>query len=114
MKTLNCLFPVLAVCIVAFAGCKKEDPAKAAAQAYHGINVDWVKLDAVFATAGQETQDNITLVKRFFRYAQFPQALIELDKLSNNPNLTEPQKKLVTDLFEQTKKAIENTPAPEQ
>ena len=40
--------------------------------------------------------------------------LVELDKLSNIPNLTDPQKKLVNDLIEQTKKVIEEAPPPER
>ena len=110
MKTTNFVFSILAVCVVAFAGCKKADQSQGFSQQYYGINVDWPKLDTEFANAGQGVQDGVTLVKRFFRYAQFPQALMELDKLSNNPNLTEPQKKLVNTLIEQTRQVIIKAP----
>jgi len=113
MKTTNLFFLILAVCLLALAACKKADQ-QGSAQQFHGINVDWPKLDAEFAKAGPEMLESVSLVKRFFRYAQFPQALMELDKLSNDPNLTEPQKKLVNDLIEQTKKAIDKAPPPEQ
>ena len=114
MKMLKSLFLILAVSFVAFVGCKKSDPSQESAQAYHGIQVDWTKFDAEFANAGPDVQGSVTSVKRFFRYAQFPEALVELDKLSNIPNLTDPQKKLVNDLIEQTKKAIEKAPPPER
>jgi hypothetical protein len=114
MKTTNLLFPVLAVCLLAFAACKKSDPTQESAQAYHGIQVDWTKFDAEFANAGSDVQASVTSVKRFFRYAQFPQALVELDKLLNNSSLTESQMKLVNDLIEQTKKAIEKALPPEK
>ena len=112
MKTTNLVFPILAVGLLAFAACKKEDQAKESAQAYHGIEVDWPKLEAEFASAGPDVQGSVSSVKRFFRYGQFPQALMELDKLSNNTSLTEPQKKLVNDLIAQTKKAIDIAPPP--
>lgn len=109
IKTTKFLLPILAVCLLALAGCKKAEPEGTALQ-FHGINVDLPKLDAAFANATPDVQESLTLIPRFFRYAQFPQALMELDKLSSNPSLTEPQKKLVMDLIEQTKQVIAKTP----
>ena len=114
MKATHVFLLVLTSCLLGLAACNKTDPAKQSAQAYHGIQVDWTKFDAEFASAGPDVQGSINLLKRFFRYAQFPEALVELDKLSNNSGLTEPQKKLVNDLIEQTKKAIEKAPPPAQ
>ena len=114
MKTTHIFLSILAVCVVALAGCKKSDESAALTQAYHGINVDWQKFDAEFANAGQDVQDSVNGVKRFFRYAQFTEALMELDKLSNNPNLTEPQKKQVSGLIEQTRQVITKAPTPGQ
>ena len=91
-------------------GCKKEDH-QGSAQQFHGVNVDWPKLETEFAKAGQDVQDSLNLAKRFLRYAQFPQALMELDKLSNNPSLTDSQKKLVNDLIQQTKQEVTKAPA---
>lgn len=111
MKTTNLIHSLLAVCVLAFAGCKKSDQTDSAQQ-FHGINVDWPKLDTEFSKAGQEVQASLRAVKQFFRYGQFPQALVELDKLSNEASLTEPQKKLINDLIQQTKQAIIKTPPP--
>lgn len=101
---------MLAVGLLAFASCKKSDPALESAQAYHGVEVDWPKLETEFASAGQDVQGSMTSVKRFLRYGQFPEALMELDKLTSNSSLTEPQKKLITSLIDQIKKAIQKTP----
>jgi hypothetical protein len=112
MKTTGrILIPILAVCFLALAGCKKAEPEVSGVQ-FHGINVDLPKLDTAFANATPDVQASLTSIPRFFRYAQFPEALMELDKLANNPSLTESQKKLVADLIEQTKQVIAKTPAP--
>ena len=113
MKITNLFFHILAVCVLTLVGCKKSDQ-QDSAQQFHGINVDWPKIETEFAKASQEVHDSLKAVKQFFRYGQFPQALVELDKLSNDPNLAEPQKKLVNDLIQQTKQAIIKTPPPGQ
>jgi hypothetical protein len=113
MKPTNLFLLMLAVCSMALAGCKKAEPQESNQQ-FHGINVDWPKLDAEFAGADADALASVSLVRRCFRYAQFPQALAELDRLSRNPNLTESRKKLVDNLIEQTKKAIADAPPPEK
>jgi hypothetical protein len=40
------------------------------------------------------------------RYGQFSEAVAELGKLANSPGLTEPQKKVATDMLEQMKSVI--------
>ena len=110
MKTTYFLFLTFAICLITLAGCKKEDR-QGSSQQFHGVNVDLAKLETEFAKAGQDVQDSLALVKRFLRYAQFPQALIELDKLSNNPSLSESQKMLVNDLIQQTKQEVSKAPA---
>jgi hypothetical protein len=52
--------------------------------------------------------------KAYLRFGQFPQAMVQLDKLAHVPNLTEPQKKLVNDLLEQTKQVVAKAPPPGQ
>ena len=113
MKTIHYALLPLAVCLLIFAGCKKAEPVSSAQQ-FHGINVDLPKLDTDFAAAAPDVHESLTTVKRYFRYAQFPEALAELEKLSQNASLTEPQKKLVTDLISQTKQVIAAPPAPGQ
>jgi len=109
MRTPHWLFAVLAVCFVVFSGCKKAE--KPLAQTADSSSVDWRKVDSEFANASPELRDSVSLIKRFFRYAQFPRAMMELQKLAGAPNLTESQKKLVNDLTEQAKLEIAKAPA---
>jgi hypothetical protein len=112
MKTNHWTWTFLAVGLVALAGCKKENQAPGPPQKFYGVQVDWLKLDPTFANASPEVQNGVLIVKRNFRYGMFPQAVAELEKLAKNPALTEPQKKLVGDLIEQTKQVIAQAPAP--
>lgn len=109
MKTTKLLLFIFAGCLLSFAGCKKAEPEATTVQ-YNGINVDLPKLGTEFAEADPVLKESITSIQLSFRYGQFPQALVELDKLSSNASLTEPQKKLVTDLIEQTKQVINSAP----
>jgi hypothetical protein len=110
MKMPHWLFALLAVCLVAFAGCKKAGQAET--PEFYGVQVDLPKLGLVFAGASEQVQANVATFNRFFRYGQYPQALGELDRLASQPSLTEPQKKLVGDLIEQTKQVIAKVPPP--
>ena len=112
MKTNQWVFTTVAVCLVAIAGCKKAEPAEGPPQEYYGVKVDLPKLDATFANASPDVLDSVAQAKHGFRYELFPQALAALDKLSKHPALTEPQKKLVSDLIEQTKQVIAKAPPP--
>ena len=113
MKTTKSLLVILTACLLVPVACKKAEPEASGVQ-FHGINVDLPKIETEFAAAAPAVRESLTLVQRFFRYAQFPQALMELDKLSKDPSLTEPQKKLVMDLIEQTKQVVAKTPASGQ
>jgi len=110
MKTRHCLFAILAIGLLAPVGCKKEEQSAGAPAVYSGVKVDVPKLDAEFAGANKEVQDWVTMIKRFFRYGQFAQAISALDQLSKTPNLTESQKKLVNTLIEQTQQVISKVP----
>jgi len=106
---------LLAGCLLLGAGCKKREQYVGPPQEYYGIKVNWAKLNTEFTNASPDVQANVSLAVRAFRYALFTNALVELDKLANNPNLTDAQKKLVSDLSEQTKQVIAKAPpSPEQ
>jgi hypothetical protein len=113
MRLTGLFLLILAVGSLTFAGCKKTGRQESEQQ-FHGVKVDEPKLDAEFARADPDALASVSMVKRCLRYAQFPQALDELDRLSRNPNLTESQKKLVNDLSEQIKNAIAKAPPPER
>jgi len=104
MKTTYCVIALLAVGLVAISGCKKAEQVQTP-EAY-GVKVDLPKLDTVFVGADEQVQASVGSFRRCIRYRQFPQALAELGKLASQPALTEAQKKLVSDLTEQTKEVM--------
>ncbi len=110
MKASRWMLPLLAVVAFTLAGCKKEDQLQAVD--YDGVKLEWPRLDTEFASPNPQLQASLDMTKRFFRYRQFSQALVELDKLSRTPNLTEPQKKLLSDLIKQTKQVMAKAPPP--
>jgi hypothetical protein len=114
MNAPNSVSALLAVCLMAFAGCKKSDQSAAPNTEYYGVKVDWTKLDTEFFNSDQELQASASMAKRYIRYSQFPQALAELEKFSSNPKLTEAQKKTVNDLLEQTKQVFAKALPPGQ
>ncbi|MCX6913268.1 MAG: hypothetical protein WCK27_02325 [Verrucomicrobiota bacterium] len=114
MKAIIGIWAPLAICLLASAGCKKSGEAAPPKTDYHGVSVDWPKLDTEFANSDPEVQAITYLAKRHIRYERFPEALVELEKLSSNSKLTEAQQKVVSALTEQTKQAIAKAPPPGQ
>jgi hypothetical protein len=95
--------------LLVFGGCRKAElPPRM--QEYYGVQVIWPQMDSDFANAGPELQDDLSQVKRAFRYANFAQALPALEKLSKAPNLTPAQQKLVSTLIDQTKQVLAKMP----
>ncbi len=100
MKLVNWLMMVLLAGLVAVAGCgKKESPAPV----MQGVTVDLPKLQGAFATASPELQTAVSEVAMGLRYGEYPRAFAALDKLAKDPNLTEPQRKIVSEVTEQVK-----------
>ena len=79
-------FTLLTVCLLGGTGCKKREQYVGPPQEYYGIKVNWAKLNTEFTNASPDVQANVSLAVRAFRYALFTNALVELDKLANNPN----------------------------
>ena len=102
---------LLALGLLACASCRRSNQSVAPNTEYSGVKVEWPKLDTEFANSDQQLQAEAYMAKRHIRYSQFPQALVELDKLSRNPGLSESQKKIVNELIEQTKQVIAKGPA---
>lgn len=101
---------MIVIGLLGLAGCNKAQQAAGPTDEYYGVKVDVPKLDTEFTNPNQALQDKLNLIKRFYRYEQFAQAVPELDALSKTPNLTESQKKLANDLIEQTKQVIAKAP----
>jgi len=101
MKTMKSLLAVFAIVMLVVAGCKKEAPPTATV---NGVTVDLPKLQQTFATAPQDLIVLVNQVGFGIRYNDYVKALSALDQLANNPNVTEPQKKVVNEVIEQVKK----------
>ena len=110
MKATIGVWAALTICLLASAGCKQSGKPAPPITEYSGVKVDWPKLDTEFVSSEPDVQEGAYMAKRHIRYERFPQALVELDKLSNNPKLTESQKKVVNGLIEQTKQVIAKAP----
>ena len=110
MQALKVVTALLALGLLVCTSCRKSNQSVAPNTEYSGVKVEWPRLDTEFANSDPELQAEAYMAKRHIRYSQFPQALVELDKLSRNPGLSESQKKVVNDLIEQTKQVIAKGP----
>ncbi len=116
MKTTQWITGLLVAGVIALAGCgKSSEPAPGAA---NSPMVDLMKLTEAFQTATPELRGSVDKIRMGVRYSNYPEALVELDKLASDANVTEPQKKAVNDVIEQLKKALSamatNAPAGTQ
>jgi hypothetical protein len=113
MKTTNGIALILLSGVLALAGCGKSKPA--AGPMISGVTVEVAKLQQAFATASPDLQTAVDAVKMGVRYGDYAATLAELDKLANNPSLTEAQKKIVAEVAEQVKQvASKAAPPPTQ
>ncbi len=114
MKITKLLLGVtLAIGLAALAGCGKKtqagDPMKP--MVVEGVNVDLPKLQVEVDKSGNaDLQSSVRNVMMAFRYRQYDKALMEMEKLTNDPNLNEQQKKLASDVFEQVKQVASKAP----
>lgn len=110
MKRVNLLLGIVAAIVLVAAGCGKSDKMPPAPQV-QGVTVDIPKLDEAFANASPEVKSTATQVGFNIRYQKYEDALMALDKLSNDPNVTADQKKVVSLLIDETKKLANAAPA---
>jgi hypothetical protein len=103
MKHSHLFVALLAANCLLVGGCGKGDQTPKALQV-DGVAVDLPKLNATFENADPEVKRVVTEVGFNLRYTKYEQALMSLDKLANDPKVTEPQKKVVNDVIEQVKK----------
>ena len=103
MKATKYLLMILMVGVLALAGCSKSDKGQTARQPGR---VDLSQLQEQFPNPPPEVTASLDKVRFACRYRTFDVAQAELDKLSQLPNLTEPQKKAVDDVIGQVKVAI--------
>lgn len=107
----------MALALVTFAGCKKKPLAgtQGAPIQIEGIAVDLPKLQAAIAAGGNaDLQAGVSGVYQGIRYRQYQKALMELDKLASDTNLTDEQKKLANEVLEQLKQVVAKAPPAPQ
>lgn len=92
--------------LFAITACKKSQP-QTASQDRYGIGIDWPRLDTDFRNSDQNVQATVSTIKRSILYHQFSQAISDLEKLAGNPALTDPQKKTLADLRDQTQQVMD-------
>jgi len=114
VKRITPLLHIFSVALLAAAGCKKEQQQMGPPQEYYGVKLNWLQLNTAFTNASPEAQNDAYLAVRAFRYSQFPQAMLQLEKLANEPGLTDGQKSVVNELMEQTKQVVAKAPPPPQ
>jgi len=103
---------ILSLSLLAFTGCSKSGNAVSTeAMDINGVKVDLPKLDAAMSSASTEIQTSYSMAKRSLRYRQYMQAMMDLDKFSQTPGLTDEQKKLVAQVMDQLKQVIQKMPA---
>jgi hypothetical protein len=110
MRTINLLSAFLTVAVLVSAGCSKSDKTPQAPE-MNGVTVDIPKLQQAFADSSPELKKLATEVGFNIRYGKYEDALMALDKLANDPSVTEAQKKVVNELIEQAKKLANAAPA---
>ena len=101
---------VVAVTLLTAVGCGKSDKTPPAPE-MNGVAVDIPKLTQAFENASPELKSTVTSAGFNIRYGKYEDALMALDKLANDPNVTEPQKKIVNQLIEEAKKLANAAPA---
>lgn len=113
MRTKNLVLALVLTGVVALAGCGKSGKSKTPART-PGV-VDLSALQQAFREPTPQLSQSLDRIRFSVRYRQFENAIVELDKLVQMPNLTDDQKKAINDVIEQAKAAMNaGPPAPPQ
>ena len=109
MKKLNCLCVALALVAGAVAGCNKQVQGTAVPE-INGVKVDFPKFQHTFDGAGPDIQQNVSETIQGIRYGMYDKSLEALDKLVNDTNVNEEQKKVVNEMIESVKRLMAKAP----
>ena len=110
MKMTNYLIIILTAGVLALTGCGKSGD-KSVPPPPAGV-VDFSALQTAFPAPTPEITASLQKLRFSARYRQFDATMVELEKLSQAPELTDAQKKAVNDAMEQVKVAVSKMPAP--
>ncbi len=110
MRPIQYLLIVLMAGALALAGCGKSNKQTPVPRTPGVVVLS--DLQQAFPNPSQDFTTSLDKLRFATRYGQFETALVELDKLSNLPNLTEDQKKAVNEVIEQVKVAIKTRQQP--
>jgi hypothetical protein len=91
------------------AGCKKNAEGPGIPE-IDGVKVDFPKLQHTFDGAGPEIQQNVSETIQGIRYRMYEKSLEALDKLANDANVNDQQKKVVNEMIESVKQLIAKAP----
>ena len=109
MRTTGGLLFALTVGLLALVGCGKSGESKPPTLIPGAVSL--ASIQQAFPNPTPEVSRSMDRLRFAIRYRTFDAALVELDKLSRLPNLTEPQKKAVSDTIAQVKVVLNTLPA---
>lgn len=90
-------------------GCKKQGSSQRPQTLEEGVE----QLRAALINANAEVQSNLySGVSYSIRYGSYEQALMAMDRILNDPSLTEPQKKVANGVLDLLKQRIQNQQSP--
>ena len=113
LKMKNIMVSLLLASLLALPACKKsEPPPLAGTMTMFDINVELPRLEQEFQSASPELQSAVIEIKMKCRRWQLSEMLVDLDKLANNPSLSESQKKAVSDISGEVKQVLEKKTNP--
>src|SRR5512146_2732366 len=110
MMTKNWIFSILAAALLAEAGCGQRQKAPEPT-IINGVKVDLAKFQQAFVGVSADLQSSAVKVPMSIRYGQYGEAVAELEKLSANAALTEPQRKVAAEVLEQLKQVVKQSQA---
>ncbi len=109
MKLPQCFCCVLVAATLNLLGCGKSSKPPSPPVTVNGTTVDLPSLGPALASAPAEVKTALSDAQFAMRYADYPRALADLNKIASNPSLTEDQKKSVNTVIEQLKQAASNS-----
>jgi hypothetical protein len=112
MKPTLRALPIAFAILLGISSCKKSQSQTATRDRY-GIGIDWPKLDTDFRDTDPNVQAAVSAIKRSILYHQFPQAIADLERLASNSTLSDSQKKVLTELRNQTQQVMAKASSPQ-